>query len=251
MGLRPAKCYRRLKRAYCRTANKVVRKNFIGATPGLKVRQFNMGNPERDFTNVVDLIAEDDILIRDNAIEAARIAVTKELTKRLKKEGFFLKIRIYPFHILRENKLAQGAGADRVSTGMSHCFGKPIGRSARVKKGKVLFSVLVDEKDLTAAKDALDKTRSRFPCEMTIKIHTDTGSIGTKPRSVRMAQVEAEAAKEAEAAAAAEEKKEGEKGKEAKGEAKKEGEKGKEAKVEGKEAKAEGKKEEKKPEKKK
>ena len=247
MGLRPAKCYRRLKRAYCRTANKVVRKNFIGATPGLKVRQFNMGNPERQFSHVMDLIAGDDILIRDNAIEAARIAVTKELTKKLKKEGFFLKIRIYPFHILRENKLAQGAGADRVSTGMSHCFGKAIGRSARVKKGKVLFSVLIDEKDLNVAKEALNKTKSRFPCELTIKVHTDVESIGTKPRSVRMAQVEAEAAKAEEAEKAeGEEKKEGEEGKEAKEEGKKEEKKEGEKKEEKKGEKKEEKKEEKK-----
>ena len=47
--------------------------------------------------------------------------------------GYFFQLRIYPHHILRENPLAAGAGADRMSTGMKCAFGKPISVAARVK----------------------------------------------------------------------------------------------------------------------
>lgn len=149
-----------------------------------------MGNPMKEFSHILDLIALESVQVRDNAIEAARIAVTKALTKRLKKEGFFMKLRIYPFNILRENKQAQGAGADRVATGMSHSFGKAIGRSARVRKGKVILSVLVDQAHVEFAKEVLMEAKSKFPCSVMVKIHTDTASIGTKPRKVKMKEAE-------------------------------------------------------------
>ncbi len=199
MGLRPAKCYRSLKdRAYTRTAVKVHRRNYIGATPGLRVRQFNMGNGMAEFSHVVELIAQDDIIVRDNAIESARMTVTKKLTDQYKKEGFFLKIRVYPHHILRENKLAQGAGADRVSTGMSHSFGKAIGRGARVKKGKILMSVLINESGTDFVKKVLKKAGSRFPCDVSVKIHTDTARIGTRPKKLKLSKSEKTALKEEE-----------------------------------------------------
>jgi len=185
MGLRPAKCYRSLKdRAYTRIAVTVHKKNYVGTAPALKIRQFNMGSGAKDFSHIVDLIVKSSLQIRDNALEAARIAINKLLTKELGKDGYFMKIRIYPHHILRENKQAQGAGADRVSEGMSHSFGKVIGRSARVRKGQIVVSVLVNEKDVDVAKEALQRANAKFPCKIETKIHTDVESIGTRPIKV-------------------------------------------------------------------
>lgn len=186
MGLRPAKCYRSVKdRPYTRLAVKVHDKNYIGTSPAMKIRQFNMGNPLKDFSHVLDMIVLSDVLVRDNAIESIRIAINKYLTKELGKENYFMKIRVYPSHILRENKIAQGAGADRISTGMSHSFGVPIGRAVRAKKGMILLSVLADGSQVEKAKKGMLRANPKLPTRVKIKIHTDVQSIGTKPNKVR------------------------------------------------------------------
>ncbi|HIH21233.1 MAG: 50S ribosomal protein L16 [Candidatus Diapherotrites archaeon] len=211
MPLRPGKCYRRVhKPSYTRSAVKVHKRNYIGAVPGLKVRQFNMGNPLKDFPYVIDMIAEETVQIRDNAIEALRTTVNHYLNKRLGRDNYFIKIRIFPFQILRENKQAQGAGADRVTKGMSHPFGKPIGRAARIRKGQVLLSLLVDEADIELGKKALLRARPKLPCKLSVKVHTDVKSIGTKPKKTKEEKVEE---KPVEEEAKAEEGKEGEAGK--------------------------------------
>jgi len=186
MGLRPGHCYSdATKRAYSRLAVKVHRKNYIGAAPGLKTRQFNMGNPLRDFTHILDLVVTKKVQIRDNAFESLRISINRFLANNLGKDGFFMKIRVYPHNILRENKQAQGAGADRISKGMSQSFGKPIGRAARVRVNQKIVSVLVDEENVEIARKALQRALARIPTGINIVVHTDTKSIGTKPSKVR------------------------------------------------------------------
>src|SRR3989338_1322240 len=97
MGLRPAKCYRSTKdRAYTRLAIKVHGKNYIGASPAMKIRQFNMGNPIKEFSHILDLVVLSEVQIRDNAMESVRVAINKFLNKRLGKENYFMKIRVYP-----------------------------------------------------------------------------------------------------------------------------------------------------------
>src|SRR3989344_4569608 len=211
MGLRPGHCYNTTKdRPYTRHAVNVHNRNYIGAVPGLKTRQWNMGEGTKPFDTVVDLITECGplgIQIRDNALESARLMINRTLIKRVGKEGFFLKLRIYPHHILRENKQAQGAHADRIQKGMSHAFGKTIGRAARVRSGQVVFSVLVFDTDKEKAADCLMMAISRFPCSVITKTHKDVQSIGTKPKKTRDLIKEEEEAK-AKAAEGAEEKKE-------------------------------------------
>lgn len=208
MGLRPAKCYKGTdKPAYTRTAVKVHRRNYIGATPGLKIRQFNMGNPTKEFTHIIDLVSMESAQVRDNALESTRIIVNRYLTKKLGKDGFFMRIRVYPYQILRENKQAQGAGADRVTKGMAHPFGKPIGRAARVRKGQKIMSLLVDENAVDIAKTAMERARSRMPCKVKVLVHTDVKSIGTRPKTIE--EVVEEKAEEKEEAKETAEKGEG------------------------------------------
>ncbi|MCX6801297.1 MAG: 50S ribosomal protein L16 [Candidatus Diapherotrites archaeon] len=185
MGLRPGKCYRNTglkQRAYTRVAPGVPRKSYVKAAPALKIRQFNMGNPLAAYDTVADLYVKEYFDLRDNAIESARIAINRKLVKELGKDGFFMKIRVYPSHLLRENKQAQGAGADRVSQGMSLSFGVPIGRSARVKKGQVIFSVLLIDSQKEIVKSALLRAKAKFPCSVGVTIHKDIKSIGTLPK---------------------------------------------------------------------
>lgn len=217
MGLRPGHCYDSTKdRPYTRHAIRVPRKDYIGAVPGVKTRQFNMGNGAKDYTHILDLVTGGESQIRDNAIESSRIIINRYLVNKLGKEGFFMKIRIYPHHILRENKQAQGAHADRIQKGMSHPFGKPIGRAARVKPGQVLISVLVDAPGIETAKKALLRAKARMNCKLKVIVGTDVESIGTKPKKIK--EIVEEAPKAAEEAK--EEK--GAKKEEGKAEAKKE-----------------------------
>ena len=217
MGLRPGHCYRTTKdRPYTRHAVTVHSKNYIGAVPGLKTRQWNMGEGAKPFDTVVDVMIEcspNGMQIRDNAIESARLMINRALIKKVGKESFFLKLRIYPHHILRENKQAQGAHADRIQKGMSHAFGKTIGRAARVRNGQIIFSALVFEADAEKAVTAMKLGKSRFPCAIHTNVHKDVASIGTKPKKTRdLIKEEEEAKKAAEGAIVAEAGKEGDRG---------------------------------------
>ncbi|MCX6803398.1 MAG: 50S ribosomal protein L16 [Candidatus Diapherotrites archaeon] len=200
MSIRPAHCYRspkklnritkgcsgharklRQQRAYSRIAIKVPDRNYIGAAPQIKVRQFNMGNPTLKYDTVADLIVEEALDIRDNAIESVRATVNRKLVKDLGKDGYFMKVRVFPSNIMRENKQAQGAGADRVSQGMSLAFGIPIGRAARVRKGQVVFSILCMKEQMDIVKKALHRAKAKFPCKVHSKFHNDIKSLGTLP----------------------------------------------------------------------
>ncbi len=51
--------------------------------------------------------------LSSEALEAARIAANKALTKFCGKDGFHMRVRAHPFHVLRINKMLSCAGADR------------------------------------------------------------------------------------------------------------------------------------------
>ncbi|MBU2101053.1 50S ribosomal protein L16 [Candidatus Micrarchaeota archaeon] len=230
MGLRPGKCYRfQNKPSYTRVAIKVHKKNYIGSTPGLRTRQFNTGNPLKKYSHIVDFLAEEKVQIRDNSLESIRVGINRDLTKTVGKENFFVRLRIYPYQILRENKQAQGAGADRVTKGMAHPYGKPIGRAARVRIGQKILSILVNEEHLSMVKNALNKVKSKLSCRTSIRVGTDVTSIGTLPKRIkkRMEEKKEETAEEAKKEEGKkEEGKKEEKGKESKKEEKKGDKKG-------------------------
>lgn len=167
--LRKFTCYRRLERPYTRIS-KYRQKAFVRANPHSTIVRFTMGAPNKKFSHRLELIAKGSVQIRHNAIESARTTSNKVLEERLGKNGFHMKIRMYPFHVLRENPLASGAGADRFSTGMTHSFGKPIGSAAQVKTGKVLFEVHVNKSDLQTARLAMDRARHKLPCHCSVII---------------------------------------------------------------------------------
>jgi len=129
-----------------------------------------MGSPKGKFDTIIKLISEKGLQIRHNAIESARQTSNKLLETKLGKTNYHLKIKMYPFHILRENPLASGAGADRMSTGMKCSFGKPIGVAAQIKPGKILMEVRVDKKNLTLGKLALKRASYKFPCACKINV---------------------------------------------------------------------------------
>ena len=171
MGLRPNKCYRDMERSYTRLATRVQRKDFIGGVPGVRTRQFVMGNQTRDFEMQLDVKATKGMQVRDNAIEAVRLKLVRELNVNIGRDNWTLKLRKFPFHILRENKAASGAGADRVSSGMKHSFGKNIGRAAQVKKGSIFLTVVVNKPHVDKVRKILDKVRYKVNLPYTVIIH--------------------------------------------------------------------------------
>ena len=168
--LRKFAAYRRLERPYTRIS-KFREKSFIRATPHLVLNKFTMGDSSKEFPYKLDLVSKNPVQIRHNALESARMAVNRHLESVLGKKTFLFRVVIYPHHILRENPLASGAGADRMSTGMKRSFGKAIGRAAQIDSGQTIFSVWVPKSGVPVAKKALEKAKYKIPCSCSVIIH--------------------------------------------------------------------------------
>jgi len=162
MALRPGRTVRRLERPYTRVSKKVPRKSYVVGVPFPKTHQFEMGSKDSTFEITCYLVSDDNAQIRDNAIEAARVVAHKFLESKLGSQNYFMKILVYPHHVLREKPIATGAGADRYSQGMAQAFGKPVGTAVQAEKGKKLVMLAVNKKNLEIAKQALKKFSSKI-----------------------------------------------------------------------------------------
>lgn len=159
--LRRANAYRRIERPYTRKS-KYRSKSYVRANPHNLIVKFEMGDTKREFPYVVKLVAQQPMQIRHNALESARKTSNRLLETKLGKTGYRLRIKSYPHHILRENPLASGAGADRMSTGMKMSFGKSIGLAAQVRPGQAIIEVGCTEKHLAMAKLACQRANNKL-----------------------------------------------------------------------------------------
>lgn len=165
--LRKAVAYRFLERPYTRRS-RYKSEAFIKASPASKIIRYDMGNPNKKFDTELNLVTTVALQIRHNAIESARQSSNRLLEKYVGKDQYWMKIRVYPHHILRENPLAAGAGADRMSTGMARPFGKAIGIAARVMEGQAVIMLRVNKQHLPMARKALVRAASKLPCRYRI-----------------------------------------------------------------------------------
>ena len=170
--MRRSRAYRDIKRPYTRIS-KFKKKSFIRVNPHRKIIRFDMGT-HGEYNTTLDLISKKSLQIRQEAIESARQTSLRWLEKNAPKGGFYFKIRKYPYHILRENPLAAGAGADRVSTGMQKAFGKPIGIALQLKEGEKFFTVSVDKEAIPIAKKALQRAAKKLPCQFRIIVNDNS-----------------------------------------------------------------------------
>ena len=143
------------------------RTKFIHGAPLPKITKFTTGDPNRKFDYKFTLVADRRLQIRHNALEAARIAVNRELQVKLG-ENFFMRVKPLPHVVLRENKMIFGAHADRLQDGMRKAFGKPIGRAARVEPDQPIVVACVNEDGVEEAKEALRRGAAKLP--MTCRI---------------------------------------------------------------------------------
>ena len=168
--VRTFSAYRSLERPYTRIS-KFNKKNYVrGGFPHSKVVKYDLGNKTGVFDVIVKLNSTKAINVRHNALESARLASNRFLEKKLNKADFHLKIKVYPFHLLRENPLASGAGADRMSTGMKKSFGKIIGCAARIRQKQTILQVRVNRDNIKIAKEALKRSSKKLPCSFTLEI---------------------------------------------------------------------------------
>jgi len=199
MVRKPAKMYRNIsKKAY-------TRREYMGGVPGSKIVQFEMGNLSQEFPTEVDLIVEESCQIRHSALEAARITTNRRLMKEVGRSNFHFKVRVFPHHVLRENKQATGAGADRVSEGMRLSFGKAVGTAARVSAGQKILTVYSTLNYLEKIKDALNHAGYKLPTPTHLKVSEIkvSGRIIAAPKLVGEKVVAAPVVTEEAAAAAA------------------------------------------------
>tara|TARA_B110000881_G_C18539937_1_gene497967 strand:+ start:735 stop:1169 length:435 start_codon:yes stop_codon:yes gene_type:complete len=130
-----------------------------------------MGNRKKaeagEFTVTVELTANNPCQIRDSALEAARQVANSTIRDSSGIDGYALRMHTYPHQILRENKQATGAGADRVSQGMRLSFGKNVGTAARVQRDQTVMSIKTEPEFYESAKNALRKANCKFPTPCT------------------------------------------------------------------------------------
>ncbi|MGB7993377.1 50S ribosomal protein L16 [Methanoregula sp.] len=166
MVRKPGKMYRNLaKKAY-------TRREYMGGVPGNKIVQFEMGNLSQEFPTEIDLIVDETCQIRHSALEASRISINRKLLKDVGRTNFHFKVRVFPHHVLRENKQATGAGADRVSEGMRLAFGKAVGTAARVEAGQIILTVYSTAQYLEKIKAAMRNGAHKLPTPSHLKVHT-------------------------------------------------------------------------------
>jgi len=145
------------------------RKEYIRASPPSKITKFTMGDTKASFPMQACLIATEEVQIRHNALEAARVASNRVLMNKLG-NSYFMRVVPYPHAILRENKMIFGAHADRLQDGMRRAFGKPIGIAARVRIGQPIIEIAVNENAVEVAKEALKRGQDKLPIPCRIVI---------------------------------------------------------------------------------
>lgn len=174
MALRKGSAYsKRFARPFTRVSKKRS-KTYIKTVPNARIVKYKMGDvtgfDNDKYPIQIHVVSKENCQVRDNSIEAVRQFLNRFLQIKVGKE-FYLEVKIHPHHILRENKMLTGAGADRMQTGMARSFGKSMGRAALVKPGQTMYIVGVKTpKQETEARKLISSIKARLAC----KVGTET-----------------------------------------------------------------------------
>ncbi|MGC8571923.1 MAG: 50S ribosomal protein L16 [Candidatus Micrarchaeia archaeon] len=160
--LRPARtCRKPNSQSWARYSQKKPRKNYIRALPHTSIQIFDMGKDKPEYDFISYLTTNESIQLRSNALEAARTVAHKFLDSKIP-EAYYMKLLVYPHNVIREHKMASGAGADRVSRGMSLAFGKPISVAARLRPNQHVFLIKTNQANKEIAIDALKRASAKL-----------------------------------------------------------------------------------------
>ncbi len=172
MAIRPAKCIRNPdKPAWTRYSKTKPRRSYIKSMPHKDLNQFRMGTKKDNYTMEVRMVCQQDILLRDNCLESARQSANKHLEKTMPANYYFL-ISPYPHHVIRENKMISGAGADRLQKGMRKSFGRPTDRAARISRGQTVFTITTYTPNLANVKIAIKRATMKLSGTYKIQVKT-------------------------------------------------------------------------------
>jgi large subunit ribosomal protein L10e len=164
MSRKPARMIRSIR------SMATTRREYMGGVPLSRITQFVSGNKSAKFPIQLSLTANEKCQLRHNALESARISANKVLEKYIGSANYLLHIRVYPHIVIRENKQATGAGADRVSQGMRHAYGKPVGTAARVNMNQILMTIDTTEQFYIPARNALRKAGMKLSTPCTVNV---------------------------------------------------------------------------------
>ena len=115
MALRKASAYSKKRvQPYTRTSRNKTRA-YIKTVPFSKIVKLTAGDQGAfeagKFPFEISYVTEESVQIRDNALEACRMYLTKMLDMHALGQ-YFMAVKVFPHHLVRENKSAGGmAGA--------------------------------------------------------------------------------------------------------------------------------------------
>jgi len=168
MGEKPASMYRDIdKPSY-------TRRDYITGIPGSKIAQHSMGDLQADpddYPVQISLVTEEAVQLRHGSLESSRLSANRHLLKTLGEGNYKMLLRKFPHQILRENKQATGAGADRVSDGMRQSFGKIVGTAARVGADEQIFTAYCTAEQAPVVKEAFRRAYNKIspPCRIVVE----------------------------------------------------------------------------------
>ncbi|MFB6111331.1 MAG: 50S ribosomal protein L16 [Halobacteriaceae archaeon] len=172
MSDKPASMYRDISKP------PYTRREYITGIPGSKIAQHDMGDLQADgddYPVQLSLISDEECQLRHGALEASRLSANRHLIKELGEGNYKMVLRKFPHHVLRENKQATGAGADRVSDGMRQSFGTPVGTAARIDAGDRLFTLWCEVEQAPTGKEAFRRAYNKIspPCRIIVERGND------------------------------------------------------------------------------
>ncbi len=168
MSEKPASMYREISKP------PYTRREYITGIPGSKIAQHTMGDKDadpEDYPVQISLVLEEECQIRNGSLESSRLSANRHLIKELGEGNYKMVLRKFPHHVIRENKQATGAGADRVSDGMRQSFGKVVDTAARIENGARLFTLYCDVDQAEAGKEAFRRAYNKIspPCRVDVE----------------------------------------------------------------------------------
>nr|XP_009785894.1 PREDICTED: 60S ribosomal protein L10-like [Nicotiana sylvestris] len=101
MGRRPARCYRQIK------GKPYPKSRYCRGVPDPKIRIYDVGMKKKgvdEFPCCVHLVSWKKENVSSEALEAARIACNKYMSKNAGKDAFHLRVRAHPYHVLQQQQ---------------------------------------------------------------------------------------------------------------------------------------------------
>eukprot|EP01132_Coremiostelium_polycephalum_P002946 gene2946-3677_t len=162
---------------YCKN-KPYIKSRYCRGVPDAKIRIYDLGKKKAsvdEFPFCAHLISLEKEQLSSECLEAGRISCNKYISKMVAKDGFHMRVRVHPWHVLRINKMLSCAGADRLQTGMRGAFGKPMGTVARVDIGQIIFSIRCREMHAAHVIEAFRRSSYKLPGRQKIVISKKWG----------------------------------------------------------------------------